>query len=337
MMIIQSQLKVKYLFLLNQRPYVIIPTKLGIIDSWWAGRDLNSRPSACQADQADNPRGLPTCTSTDLLTKFKSFCEIDLRLSKRTVEGHLWWTKRFLVTINKPLGQISSEDIRTYLAQTIDKSQSTQSNALKSLKIFFRDFLKIPNVVESFRFPKETWTPKPVPTRDDLRRFFKELDSLATQTAFLVYATSGMRRNELLSLTIDDIDLEKRMIIPKNAHQTSTTKNSWVSFFNVETQSYLRRYLSNRHTDNNRIFPFTETAIRRGFTRASKKTSVHITPQVLREWFCCQLGELGVPDRYVDAFCGRTPKSVLAKHYTDYLPEKLKRIYDDANLVVGVV
>ncbi|MBC7121028.1 MAG: hypothetical protein H5T33_05575 [Candidatus Methanosuratus sp.] len=37
---------------------------------------------------------------------------------------------------------------------------------------------------------------------------------------------------------------------------------------------------------------------------------------------------LGVPERYIDAFCGRVPWSVLARHYTDYRPEKLKAIYD---------
>jgi intergrase/recombinase len=46
------------------------------------------------------------------------------------------------------------------------------------------------------------------------------------------------------------------------------------------------------------------------------------------------MGEMGVPDRYVDAFCGRTPKSVLARHYTDYSPGKLKEIYDKADLSV---
>jgi len=41
---------------------------------------------------------------------------------------------------------------------------------------------------------------------------------------------------------------------------------------------------------------------------------------------------LGVNDRYIDAIYGGTPKTVLARHYTDYSPEKLKRIYDKANL-----
>jgi hypothetical protein len=43
---------------------------------------------------------------------------------------------------------------------------------------------------------------------------------------------------------------------------------------------------------------------------------------------------LGVPDRYVDASCERVPRSVLARHYTGFSPEKLKEIYDKANLKV---
>ena len=61
---------------------------------------------------------------------------------------------------------------------------------------------------------------------------------------------------------------------------------------------------------------------------------LHTPPQRLREWFCCEMGSLGVSDRYIDAFCIRTPKSVLARHYTDYNPERLQKIYEEANLKV---
>jgi len=44
------------------------------------------------------------------------------------------------------------------------------------------------------------------------------------------------------------------------------------------------------------------------------------------------MGRLGVPDRYVDAFCGRVPKSVLARRYTDFSPRKLKEICERTGL-----
>jgi intergrase/recombinase len=42
----------------------------------------------------------------------------------------------------------------------------------------------------------------------------------------------------------------------------------------------------------------------------------------------------GVQDRYIDAFCGRTPQSVLARHYSDFSPEVLKEIYEKANIKI---
>lgn len=68
--------------------------------------------------------------------------------------------------------------------------------------------------------------------------------------------------------------------------------------------------------------------------KARRETGLDITPQVLREWFACELGKLGVPDRYVDDFCGRVPRSILARHYTDYSSSRLKEIYDKAKLKV---
>jgi len=48
----------------------------------------------------------------------------------------------------------------------------------------------------------------------------------------------------------------------------------------------------------------------------SEKAGIKIRPQVLRKWQSTTLGENGCPDRYVDVFQGRAPKTVLAKFYT---------------------
>jgi hypothetical protein len=41
-----------------------------------------------------------------------------------------------------------------------------------------------------------------------------------------------------------------------------------------------------------------------------------------------------VPDRFVDVFQGRAPKSVLAKNYTGKGLQRLRRIYDRVELNV---
>ena len=57
---------------------------------------------------------------------------------------------------------------------------------------------------------------------------------------------------------------------------------------------------------------------------AGRAAGITITPQILRA---------GVPDRFVDVFQGRAPRSV-AKHYTGKGLQRLKRIYDKAGLKV---
>src|SRR5436309_11835647 len=63
----------------------------------------------------------------------------------------------------------------------------------------------------------------------------------------------------------------------------------------------------------------------KAFNRAQLKTGIVVKPQILREWFCNELGKLGVPDRFVDALCGRLPRSVLARRYSDYSPTASRR------------
>lgn len=102
-----------------------------------------------------------------------------------------------------------------------------------------------------------------------------------------------------------------------------------------EAEMVLKEYLQNRKLlKSKRLFSMTSRETRRLWRSAREKTGLIITPKVLRDWFCEEMGRLGVSDRYIDAFCGRTPKSVLARHYSDYSPEKLKEIYDKADLKV---
>jgi len=136
-----------------------------------------------------------------------------------------------------------------------------------------------------------------------------------------------------LDLTMDQIDLEQRAILP---NKSSSTKRTWYSFFNSECQEALVRYLMIRQDPKRggRLFPFRNAYRGVVFRIAHHKTGLHITPQTLRFWFANEMARLGVPDRFIDAFQGRIPRSVLARHYTDYSLENLKAIYDRAGLKV---
>jgi integrase/recombinase XerD len=265
---------------------------------------------------------------------FKNFLIVDRQLRDETVKKHLREVKRLFKNSSFDPINATRMDIRNYLMGFRDCSPYTYANILKALRVFYRDYLGKPEVIEGFKFPNRPFKPKRIPSKNELQEFYKFLKDPLAKAIFLFFATTGLRRKELFNLKIKDVDFEKRMIIPEK--DPSRTKMSWITFYNDEAEKALREYLGSfKDLDRDRrIFPVSEAYFRKKCKAFERKTGIRITPQILREWFACEMGRLGVPDRYVDAFCGRVPRSVLARHYTDFSPEKLKEIYDKANLKV---
>ena len=269
------------------------------------------------------------CTSSisSTLKDFYEFQVVDLQRAEKTAKEKVYYIRKFFNEVKVNPVEVSVEDIRHYL-RDLNTSNYVYKNVLGALKVFFRDFLNHSEVVNSFKFPRPAFKPKIVPSKDELKKFFVSMDSELGKVLFLFYASSGLRKNEILGLTEDNIDFEKRMIVPSG--HSGVTKNSYVSFYNREAEEAL----SNFKGSIDRLFKVSDRQYKKIWKNAQKKSGIHITPQKLREWFCCEMGNLGVSDRYIDAFCGRTPKSVLARHYTDFNPERLKKIYDNANMKV---
>ena len=97
---------------------------------------------------------------------------------------------------------------------------------------------------------------------------------------------------------------------------------------------HAKDYLATKRTSrSDRLFPIQRDEVVELWKAAREKTGIDITPQKLRQWFCSEMLRLGVSETYVDAFCGRVPKSVLARHYTDFSPQKLE-ISEKANIEV---
>ena len=161
---------------------------------------------------------------------------------------------------------------------------------------------------------------------------------LGDRALFLVLATSGLGHHEATGLTPKDVNLDTGMVIPNNEQATIRgTKNTFVTFINPEAKRVLKKFMSSRKIgENSRIFKkgFGKSGITYRWSKASEKSGVKLIPSDLRDWFCNELGKLGVADRYIDAFCGRVPRSILGRHYTDYSPERSKQIYEKANLIV---
>ena len=314
--------------LLTQFPQVYTRNNFNSTDknsSWWAGPDLNRRPLARKAPAL--------CSEDDsqLLESFRDFQIVDLRRNKRTAYEKVWFIRKLIKTVGKKPDEISKDDLRGYLRQLDGYSPSYYKNVLMALKVFFRDFMGLPHIVESFKFPNQPFKPKHIVSKEQIKQFYECLETSKERALFLLYATTGLRRDEILSLRFENIDFSKRMITPNN--HTGETKKSWASFFNDEAEQALKDYLATKKpSKSQRLFPMQREEAIKLWKVARDKTGINITPQRLREWFCSEMLNLGVSETHTDAFCGRVPRSVLARHYTDFSPDKLREVYEKAKL-----
>ena len=250
-----------------------------------------------------------------------------------SVINHLWKTSALLRYLDKPLNEVAKDDLRTFLEMVRQNYPlSTYSGFIEAIRRLFRDFLG-KRELATFRFPTIPFTPKMLNfNKEDLQRFYYAIEHKLVRMMFHMYCVSGLRRNDVMFLGLSELNRETRMIVKNN---NSSTKHRWITFYNAELEEFLHKYIDSRNDSNPRVFVVDRTkTFQKYWKLAQKKAKLSITPKDLRDWFCVEMTDLGALDRYIDAFCGRVPKSILARHYTDYSPERLKRIYDKANLRV---
>jgi integrase len=278
------------------------------------------------------------------LKDFEDFCKVDLDLNVRTARDH-YYTIRKLLAWQKAQGYktVSILSLREYLRTYLNNSKCTRANQIKSFRRFFRDYLGVPQLIATFRLPrvKRGEIGKRIElgfTKTDLKRIHEMLgrtkNPIRNQALFLLYATTGLRRGELLEATPSHINREIRSMILDICRGT---KRTGVTFYNEEAENALITYLDkNPKESNEKLFRIQGAGVKWVFVRASKQCRIEppITPQALRVWFSYEMGRLGVPDRYIDIFQGRAPKSVLAQFYTPRGIQELKEIYDKAGLKV---
>jgi integrase len=261
---------------------------------------------------------------------FQEYCVVDERLARVVGKDYKNIARRFL---EHTKGVISRESIRSYLNTYLNKSPKTYNNQLDGLRAFIIRFMRQPALMSGFKkahvdfYDYDT----ELPTKEQLQMGFNALKDVRERAVFLLYATTGLRKTELWKLTFSEVDFDSRCI--RSRHNTRT-KKAGITFYNEEAEGYLKLYLQTRKDNKPRLIRIDNISFANIWKRASDASGCYIRSQVLRKWHSTMLGELGIPDRYVDIFQGRAPRSVLAKHYTGKGLERLKRIYDKASLKV---
>ena len=149
-----------------------------------------------------------------------------------------------------------SKDLQEFAFSIRIRPPKTQQSSFSILKNFFEHYdiaiktriwkqIRQRNHINGSRAIIEEF----VPTNDDLKKILNHSKSAKDKALFSLLATAGMRIDEALSLTFDDIDMEKRHIViqgVKDGEFNTKTGSKRHTFFTQEAKEVLESWLVER-------------------------------------------------------------------------------------------
>ncbi len=286
------------------------------------------------------------------LELFFDFLENDKKLSDNTLQSYKRDLKQYEGYIKenkKNYSKITSKDINEYMEhlQEIGKKSSTISRCLASIRSFYQYELRNKKVkkdpTDGIQSPK---IEKRVPSILNS----KEIELLLDQPknidlkgirdkAMLEFAyATGMRVTEIISLNMEDVNLEEGYVICKTENKQRTIPLGTMSLKALkEYVDTARDYLIKEDNENALFVNINGTRLtRQGFWKIIKyyKEQAHITkeitPHVLRHSFATHLLQNGADLKAIQTMLGHSDISS-TQIYMQFQDEGIKDVYRKAH------
>lgn len=175
--------------------------------------------------------------------------------SDRTIDMYGRTIPVIIRKINKPIKDITSDDILLYIANRALNdgiAKTTQDNELRYLRTFFawlqgEGYVNI-NPCSKLKAIKTPKTKKPAFTEIDIERIRNACRNNKDKALIEFLLSTGCRAEETVSITINDIDEDKIIINGKGNKER-------IVYLNAKAQIAIENYLNERNDNNPYLFP----------------------------------------------------------------------------------
>ena len=215
------------------------------------------------------------------------------------------------------IDEITGDDIEKYLTQERDKdfSSAHKFNMITAFKLLMsfcynKGYCKT-NIAKQVKQIKRRVKERPYLSEEELEKLFEELDHPIIKPAVFTLYYAGLRINECIKLTFDDVDFDKNLIIVKKDKENQTRSIP----INYKLRDELIYYLDNSRIDNNtenffstRTGKISEGYVNRILQESAVKAGIdkHISCHILRHSFASNLVLKGVNIHKVQKLLGHT-------------------------------
>ena len=286
------------------------------------------------------------------LKYFFNFLENDKKLSENTLQSYkrdLKQFKRYLESYGINYNRVKEEDIKDYIKELQEqgKKASSISRCIASIRSFYQFVLKNKKIkvdpTEHIQSPKIEKRVPSVLTSKEVELLLdqpKDVDLKGTRDKAMLefaYAT-GMRVTEIISLNIEDVNLEEGFVTCKNGTKQRNIPLGTMSLKALKEYIEDARGILIKNEDEKALFVNVNGGrlTRQGFWKIIKyyKEQAHITkditPHVLRHSFATHLLQNGADLKAIQTMLGHSDISS-TQVYMQFQDEGLKNIYRKAH------
>jgi len=286
------------------------------------------------------------------LKYFFDFLENDKKLSENTLQSYrrdLKQFRRYLEACELYYNRVKEEDIKDYIRELQEdgKKPSSISRCIASIRSFYQFVLKRKKVkvdpTANIQSPKIEKRVPNVLTSKEVELLLdqpKDVDLKGTRDKAMLefaYAT-GMRVTEIISLNIEDVNLEEGYVTCKTGNKERNIPLGTMSLKALKEYIEEARDVLIKNEDEQALFVNINGGrlTRQGFWKIIKyyKEQAHITkditPHVLRHSFATHLLQNGADLKAIQTMLGHSDISS-TQIYMQFQDEGLKDIYKKAH------
>lgn len=300
---------------------------------------------------------------SEISRRFDDYLRVERNFSPRTRDIYRYELKRFMEYLirthgHEPkLGKIESSDIRDYLnhlQMDLDYKSATISRIISTLKSFFKfcveqKLLQI-SPADIIRLPKQAKKLPVYLVSDELKKLLNAPDretviGLRDYAILVTLGFTGLRRQELVSADIDDVDFNRRTlkVMGKGSKERLVPLNQWVldalgSYLEkrpiVESKALFIN-MNNRRSgkkgrsdgDKRRLSPISVHHIVKKYVTLAGIENRKISPHKLRHTFATLLHMKNVDILEIQRLLGHAAITS-TQIYTHTNPDRLKNAVD---------
>lgn len=232
------------------------------------------------------------------------------KYSNNTVKTYVTCFEKF-INYHKtiPLENINEVDIRFYLSHLIKEnlSNSYLNQAINSIKFYYEVVLGMPNRFYEIERPRKERKLPSVLSKSEVRQLIECTNNKKHRCIVSLLYSAGLRRSELLSLKIRDID-SKRMLI--HVRHAKGKKDRYTLLSNTilgDLRSYFREWNPQTYLfEGKPNEQYSANSVGKVVSTAAKKAMIkkNVSPHTLRHSFATHLLEGGTDLRYIQILLG---------------------------------